>query len=57
MDLKPASILLDDDMVPKITDFGISEIFRFQGIITLISQPTGGNITLQRWVISCPMLQ
>lgn len=47
MDLKPASILLDDDMVPKITDFGISEIFRFQGIITLISQPTGGNITLQ----------
>jgi coatomer subunit beta' len=26
MDLKPASILLDDRMVPKITDFGISEL-------------------------------
>ncbi|XP_066336994.1 uncharacterized protein [Miscanthus floridulus] len=28
MDLKPLNILLDDDMVPKITDFGIS---RFDG--------------------------
>lgn len=26
MDLKPASILLDDQMVPKITDFGVLEL-------------------------------
>ena len=26
MDMKPENILLDNDMVPKITDFGLSRL-------------------------------
>ncbi|PUZ44219.1 hypothetical protein GQ55_8G072200 [Panicum hallii var. hallii] len=52
MDLKPASILLDDHMVPKITDFGISEIIRTEHLQKLeYSAPEincGGRITSRK---------
>lgn len=36
LDLKPGNILLDEDMMPKITDFGLSRCFEEDqtGVIT-----------------------
>jgi len=41
LDLKPANILLDKDMVPKIADFGLSRLFSEEKTWTLTTSRDG----------------
>ncbi|KAM3353922.1 hypothetical protein ACQJBY_024860 [Aegilops geniculata] len=41
LDLKPANILMDDKMVPKITDFGVSRCFKEDQTRTIVTIVAG----------------
>lgn len=41
LDLKPANILMDDKMVPKITDFGVSRCFKEDQTRTIVTAVAG----------------
>ncbi|XBI43675.1 hypothetical protein VPH35_108416 [Triticum aestivum] len=43
LDLKPGNILLDEDVMPKITDFGLSRCFE-EGQTRVITENVGGTM-------------